>query len=123
MRESLEEDASHLVGLSLPIWSIIIASLLLSWAVGWSVWIFTIIAGVLLLATNTKLTWNARFVTRGGVVSVLTPDIFWLRRPWLLLFLIKALMFAVSFSFASQVFFAARCGACNRSPCARWVSA
>lgn len=34
MRESLEEDCSHVVGLSLPIWTIIIFSLLLSWVVG-----------------------------------------------------------------------------------------
>ena len=34
LRESLEEDCSQLVGLSVPIWSIIIISLLLSWAVG-----------------------------------------------------------------------------------------
>lgn len=34
MRESIEEDFSRLVGLSVPIWLIIVLSLLLSWAVG-----------------------------------------------------------------------------------------
>ncbi|KAK9807309.1 hypothetical protein WJX73_000139 [Symbiochloris irregularis] len=110
MRESLEEDLSHLVGLSLPIWFIIVVSILLSWVLGWSVWVFTIISGVLLLIINTKLTWNGRFVTRGGGINTLTADIFWLGRPWLMLFVVKALMFAVSFVFASQVFFAIRYG-------------
>lgn len=48
-RESLEEDLSHLVGLSLPIWFIIVISILLSWVLGWSVWVFTIISGMPLL--------------------------------------------------------------------------
>lgn len=78
------------------------------WFPGWSIWLFTIVAGVLLLAVNTKLMWNNRFVTRGGVIHTLTPEIFWLNRPWLMLFLIKGLIFAVSFVFASEIFFAAR---------------
>ena len=76
---------------------------------GWSIWIFTIVSGGLLLLINTKLMWNNRFVTRGNTVNALTPRIFWLNRPWLMLFIIKGLIFCVSFVFASQVYFAARC--------------
>ena len=52
---------------------------------GWCVWLFTLLAGVALLAVNTKLVYIARYVTRGGLVHRLQPGVFWLNRPWLLL--------------------------------------
>lgn len=69
------------------------------------------VAGVLLAAINLKLTWVARVVTRGATLHELDPGNFWLGRPWLLLPLIKALLFAVSMIFSSQLFNAAQCAA------------
>jgi hypothetical protein len=40
---------------------------------GWCVWLFTVLAGVVLLVVNTKLIWIARYVTRGGIVHRLQP--------------------------------------------------
>ena len=40
---------------------------------GWCVWLFTVLAGVVLLVVNTKLVWIARYVTRGGIVHRLQP--------------------------------------------------
>jgi hypothetical protein len=54
------------------------------------VWLFTLLAGLLLLVVNTKLVYVARFATRGGRIHRQRPGVFWLNRPWLLLPVVKA---------------------------------
>ncbi|KAK9909834.1 hypothetical protein WJX75_008172 [Coccomyxa subellipsoidea] len=110
LRQSMEDDYASLVGLGLAMWVFLIVFVLLSSVWGWCVWLFTVLAGVVLLVVNTKLIWIARYVTRGGIVHRLQPGIFWFNRPWLLLPVIKYLVFFNTFVFANSIFFASQFG-------------
>jgi hypothetical protein len=77
---------------------------------GWCIWVFIIIAGAILLVVNTKLVMITRYVTRGGCIHTLEPGIFWLNRPWLLLRVIKFLLFLCGFVYSNAIFFAAEFG-------------
>lgn len=77
---------------------------------GWCIWVFCILCGAVLAIVNTNLIWIARYATRGGHVHRLTPGIFFLNRPWLMLHVIKFLLFFVSFTYANAIFFAAEFG-------------
>ncbi|CAL8467379.1 g6916 [Coccomyxa elongata] len=110
LRQSMEDDYASLVGLGLAMWVFLIMFVLLSSVWGWCVWFFTLLAGVVLLIVNTKLVWIARYVTRGGMVHRLKPGVFWFNRPWLLLPVIKYLVFFNTFVFANSIFFASQFG-------------
>ncbi|KAK9829176.1 hypothetical protein WJX72_004342 [[Myrmecia] bisecta] len=110
LTDSLDDDFAQIVGLGLPMWIFIIVFILLSHKIGWCIWVFIILAGGLLFAVNTKLIWIARYVTRGGHVHRLKPGIFWLNRPWLLLPVIKFLVFFVSFVYSNSIFFTTQFG-------------
>ena len=77
---------------------------------GWCIWVFIIVSGLLLAIVNTKLVWIARYTARGGNVHKLKSGIFWLNRPWLLLPVIKFLLFFVSYVYANAIFFATQYG-------------
>eukprot|EP00884_Botryococcus_braunii_P016874 jgi/Botrbrau1/3870/Bobra.0183s0094.1 len=104
--QSLEDDYSKVVGLGLPMWIFLIIFILLSAEIGWCIWIFIALGGLVLLVVNTKLVIITRYVTRGGCIHTLEPGIFWLNRPWMLLPVIKFLLFLCSFVFSNAVFFA-----------------
>ena len=110
MRQSMENDYANLVGLGLAMWLFLIVFVLLSSVLGWCVWLWTAVAGGLLAAVNTKLVYIARYVTRGGLVHRLQPGVFWLNRPWLLLHVLKGLVFFNTFVFANSIFFASQFG-------------
>ncbi|KIY94682.1 hypothetical protein MNEG_13280 [Monoraphidium neglectum] len=102
--ECAERDGAQVVGLGLVTWLFIICFVLLSSAVGWCAWIFSIAAGVILLLVNTYLVITVRKMTRGGAVRVLQATPLWRRHRWLLL-LIKLLLFLLSFVVSNSVFF------------------
>ena len=77
---------------------------------GWCVWIFTIVAGAVLAALSTKLASIVRYSTRAGAPHPLSPRAFWFRRPWLLLPVIKLLLFFTSLVWSNAIFFAATFG-------------
>jgi hypothetical protein len=60
--------------------------------------------------TNTKLVSIVRYLTRGGQINALQPNIFWLGRPRFLLHVIKFLLFFSSFIIANAIFFAGQFG-------------
>ena len=115
-------------------WILLIVFLLLSARIGWSIWVFLVVAGALLLALAVKLAWIVRYTSRAraavppppplgastagtssgvsgssGAASLppppppppppphdLDPNVFFFRRPWLMLQPIKLLLFFVS---------------------------
>lgn len=67
--------------------------------------IFLCIAAVLLATVNTKLMQIIRHVCKDGKVSCLASNVFWFKRPSLLLIPIKFVLFLCSFNTASTIFF------------------
>eukprot|EP00775_Hariotina_reticulata_P006178 gene6178-6416_t len=104
--ECLERDGAQAVGLGLPMWLLVICFVLLSGAIGWSAWVFLILAGALLLVLNTGLLLAVRHITRGGRVRSIHQVGMWLRHPGLLLGSIKLMLFFVSFVFSNTIYFA-----------------
>ena len=95
-----QSQAGQTLGYSSSLWA----------CAGWCIWVFVLVSGVLLAVVNTKLVWIARYVTRGGHVHQLRPGIFWLNRPWMLLPVIKFLLFFVSYCYSNAIFFATQFG-------------
>ncbi len=81
--------------------------------IGWSTWIFSVVAGALLLCVNTFLLHSLRAATGGGRVRTLDAASDWRGAHWLLLRLIKVLLFCLSFVISNSVFFALFFGAAS----------
>eukprot|EP00891_Asterochloris_glomerata_P007905 jgi/Astpho2/7905/Aster-x0789 len=75
VRESMDDDFSKVVGVSVVMWLIVLVCVLISGPIG-------------------------------GVVHKLAPNAFWFKKPWLLLPVIKALLFLNGFVFTSLIYFA-----------------
>ncbi|GBF95378.1 hypothetical protein Rsub_07806 [Raphidocelis subcapitata] len=107
LTECVERDGAAVVGLGLATWGAIIVFVLLSSAIGWCAWLFSVAAGVLLALVNTYLMTLVRYATRGGAVRVLVSPPSWRRVNAALLPLIKLLLFCCSFVVSNSLFFAA----------------
>jgi len=106
---SLDDNFAKIVNFSLSGWLALISFVLLLPPLGWTTWrylIFQIFAILLLLAVNVKLIKIVRFVTRGGAVHELTPDIFWFKNPFFLVHVIRLMLYLNSVIFATTAFFA-----------------
>ncbi|WPT11598.1 MLO-like protein 11 [Picochlorum sp. SENEW3] len=104
---SMEEDLSHLVGISPIFWIALILIWLISGVMGYSVMPAMIVNAVVLVLLNAKLASIVQHVTeRGRAAVMLEKDVFWFNRPTLLLQLMKISLFICSYLFASFIFFA-----------------
>ncbi|KAL0048084.1 hypothetical protein WJX82_007361 [Trebouxia sp. C0006] len=105
---SMDDDCAKVVGLGPSVWLVVVIFALLSGVIGWASAWFELLAVILILTMNTKLIYIARHTARGGAAHRLKPTIFWFgaKGPWVLLMVIKTLLFLCSFIFASSVFFA-----------------
>lgn len=109
--ECNERDGSKVVGLGLVTWVFIICWVLLSSAIGWCAWMFSIAAGVVLIYTNTYLLYLLRHATRGGLVRALPPPpLLWRHHHALMLPFIKLLLFCLSFVISNSAYFGAYFG-------------
>ncbi|MEW5317848.1 MAG: hypothetical protein WDW38_009112 [Sanguina aurantia] len=108
----MERDYSHVVGLGFPIYLLIMLFVLVSGWIGWSAWLFTIIAGACLCAINTKLLSVIACITRRGLPrSLHNTNLFWLGEPRLLLPAIKLMLFFCGFVYSNAFFFGTQFGA------------
>jgi len=103
---SLEDDLSHVVGLSIEFWLVIIIFILVAGPYGYPVMPFTVLCAAVLIPTNTKLAMVIRSVVRQGGASRLSSGVFWLNKPRLLLVPIKLCLFICAYIYASFIFFA-----------------
>ncbi|KAA6422761.1 MAG: hypothetical protein FRX49_07296 [Trebouxia sp. A1-2] len=105
---SMDDDCAKVVGLGPTVWLVVVVFALLSGVIGWASAWFELLAVILILTMNTKLIYIARHTARGGAAHRLKPTIFWFgaKGPWVMLTVIKTLLFLCSFIFASSVFFA-----------------
>ncbi|KAK9811612.1 hypothetical protein WJX72_006963 [[Myrmecia] bisecta] len=108
--DSMEDDYAHIVGLGIGMWLTVILMVAVAGPVGWPAWWALLINAIVLHVVNTKLIKIIRHVCRGGAVHRLAPNIFWFHKPWLLLPILKTLLFINSFIFSSTVFFASQFG-------------
>jgi len=106
VQRNLEDDLSHIVGLSAEFWIIIVLFILSSGPFGYTVTPFMSAVAFILCITNAKLVDITRKVTRKGEIGRLTSSIFWFNRPQLLLIPIKLVLFFCAFIYASFIFFA-----------------
>jgi hypothetical protein len=106
VQRNLEDDLSHIVGLSAEFWIIIVLFILSSGPFGYAVTPFMSAVAFVLCITNAKLVDITRKVTRKGGIGRLTSSIFWFNRPQLLLIPIKLVLFFCAFIYASFIFFA-----------------
>lgn len=106
VQRNLEDDLSHIVGLSVEFWIIIVLFILSSGPFGYAVTPFMSAVALILCLTNAKLVEITRKVTRRGGIGRLTSSIFWFNRPQLLLIPIKLVLFFCAFIYASFIFFA-----------------
>lgn len=104
--QSIEEDFSHLVGITPIFWIGIILFWLVSGAMGYAVMPAMIINGVVMIILNAKLVSIVKNVTdRGGTAVMLETNVFWFNKPALLLQPMKLSLFICSYLFASFLFF------------------
>ncbi|KAI8105738.1 hypothetical protein M9434_000320 [Picochlorum sp. BPE23] len=104
--QSIEEDFSHLVGITPIFWIGIILFWLVSGAMGYAVMPAMIINAVVMIILNAKLVSIVQNVTdRGGAAVMLETNVFWFNRPALLLQPMKLSLFICSYLFASFLFF------------------
>uniref|UniRef100_A0A1D2A4C2 MLO-like protein n=2 Tax=Auxenochlorella protothecoides TaxID=3075 RepID=A0A1D2A4C2_AUXPR len=109
--QSLEDDLSAVVGLSLEFWLLIVIYWLVAGPYGYPTMIFFALNGAVLALTNTKLQHIIRYVTNSGVPQQLELHVFWLNRPPLMLIPIKLTLFLCSYTYASFIFFLWQFGA------------
>ena len=103
---SMEEDSSHLVGITPIFWIALILIWLVSGVIGYPVMPAMIINGVVLVVLNAKLASIVQHVTERGTAAVmLEKDVFWFNKPNLLMQLMKVSLFICSYMFASFLFF------------------
>lgn len=102
----MEDDFSQVVGINLEMWLALIIFIIISGPLGWAVLIFLILATVMQLVINTKLTMVIRHVCRHGKETELASNIFWFKRPSLLLPFIKFNLFLCSYLYSAPLFFA-----------------
>lgn len=102
---SIGEDYSEVVGVSAELWVIIMVSVLLWGIIGWTMAWGIVVVAVVMMVLNAKLIWIVRQITRGGTANRIDSALFWFRAPWLLLPLIRVLLFSSSFVFTGLVFF------------------
>ena len=105
VQRNLEDDISHIVGLSIEFWAIIIIFVLVSGPYGYAFMPFMCAIGGILFLTNGKIVSIARAVTQHGGAGRLSSKIFWFNRPQLLLIPIKLGLFFCAFVYASFIFF------------------
>lgn len=105
VQRNLEDDISHIVGLSVEFWGIITIFVLVSGPYGYAVMPFMCAIGGILVLTNGKIVSIAREVTQHGGAGRLSSKVFWFNRPQLLLIPIKLGLFFCSFIYASFLFF------------------
>lgn len=103
---SMEEDLSHLVGISPIFWISLILIWLISGVWGYSLMPAMIVNAVALVVLNAKLASIVQHITnRGSAAVMLEKDLFWFKRPTLLMQLMKVSLFICSYMFASFLFF------------------
>lgn len=109
---SMDDDCAKVVGLGPSVWLTVAVFVLLAGVIGWASTWFALLAVLLELIMNTKLIYIARHTARGGAVHRLQPSIFWFgqKGPWVMLTVIKTLLFLCSFIYTSLVFFAINFG-------------
>jgi mlo protein len=101
----MEDDLSHIVGLSLEFWLLTTVVILIAGPFGFPIVIVLPAAGLLMVVANGKLVAVTRAVTAAGRAGRLREDVFWLGRPQLLLVPIKAALFVVSFLFGTLLLY------------------
>jgi hypothetical protein len=103
---SMEDDLSHLVGITPIFWIVTTIFWLISGVIGYAVLPAMILNAVVLVVLNAKLVSIVKHITdRGGAAVMLETDIFWFNKPDLLLQPMKFCLFVCSYMFNSFLFF------------------
>lgn len=105
---SMEDDLSHLVGITPIFWIVTILFWLVSGVIGYAVLPAMIINALVLIILNAKLVSIVKNITDKlgtGSAVILDKDIFWFNKPELLLQPMKFCLFVCSFIFNSFLFF------------------
>jgi hypothetical protein len=105
---SMEDDLSHLVGITPIFWIVTILFWLVSGVIGYAVLPAMIINAVVLIILNAKLVSIVKNITDKlgtGSAVILDKDIFWFNKPDLLLQPMKFCLFVCSFIFNSFLYF------------------
>lgn len=105
---SMEDDLSHLVGITPIFWIVTILFWLVSGVIGYAILPAMILNALVLIILNAKLVSIVKNITDKlgtGAAVILDKDIFWFNKPDLLLQPMKFSLFVCSFIFNSFLFF------------------